>query len=292
MAFESIKPSVYAQGTADPVFVKDVGAGDKKWKSVPATVSMKARKLAMEAFFVQGGKLADAEDASNLLRHYFSNQGGRFEIDLEKMVREVPSAKATLEKQIAAAKAFVETLPPGSYSFTSKTGSLNHAIPMTESRNWFFAVASYTTWGKGTAKVAKAGDKTQYTMTFLYQMYDRYNWDTGKQVVIPIPFFKEQLGKIFSVEDRTVTDEFMGDFHRMGLAKEFDTVGSLNRSETWSREAKGVEYVVKAGDTLSKIAQSVYGDTSKWTRIHEANRSSIANPNLIRPGQKLIIPKP
>ncbi len=49
-------------------------------------------------------------------------------------------------------------------------------------------------------------------------------------------------------------------------------------------------YVVVAGDSLSKIAKRVYGDASKWPRIHEANRDQIKNPDLIHPGQRLKIP--
>ena len=49
-------------------------------------------------------------------------------------------------------------------------------------------------------------------------------------------------------------------------------------------------YTVVAGDSLSKIAKRFYGDASKWTRIHEANRDQIKNPDLIHPGQHLKIP--
>lgn len=50
-------------------------------------------------------------------------------------------------------------------------------------------------------------------------------------------------------------------------------------------------YTVKSGDWLSKIAKARYGDTAKWPRIYNANRSKIGpNPNLIYPGQKLKIP--
>jgi nucleoid-associated protein YgaU len=49
-------------------------------------------------------------------------------------------------------------------------------------------------------------------------------------------------------------------------------------------------YTVVAGDSLSKIAKRFYGDANKWSRIHEANRDQIKNPDLIYPGQKLRIP--
>jgi nucleoid-associated protein YgaU len=49
-------------------------------------------------------------------------------------------------------------------------------------------------------------------------------------------------------------------------------------------------YVVKQGDTLSKIAQELYGDARLYTRIFEANRDVLKDPDKIQPGQKLRIP--
>lgn len=49
-------------------------------------------------------------------------------------------------------------------------------------------------------------------------------------------------------------------------------------------------YTVKAGDTLSKIAQREYGNAGDWKRIYEANKDTIKNPDLIYPGQTFIIP--
>jgi hypothetical protein len=49
--------------------------------------------------------------------------------------------------------------------------------------------------------------------------------------------------------------------------------------------------IVAPGDTLSKIAQKAYGDSSLWYKVYEANKSTIgANPNMIKAGQKLVIP--
>lgn len=52
----------------------------------------------------------------------------------------------------------------------------------------------------------------------------------------------------------------------------------------------GRTYVVVKGDSLSKIAKREYGDADKWRQIYEANRSTIKDPDLIYPGQKLTIP--
>ena len=49
-------------------------------------------------------------------------------------------------------------------------------------------------------------------------------------------------------------------------------------------------YVVKSGDSLSKIAKAEYGDANAWKRIFEANTDILKDPNKIQPGQKLKIP--
>lgn len=49
-------------------------------------------------------------------------------------------------------------------------------------------------------------------------------------------------------------------------------------------------YEVKKGDTLSKIAKEVYGDPSLYSKIFEANKDRLKNPDLIEVGQKLRIP--
>lgn len=49
-------------------------------------------------------------------------------------------------------------------------------------------------------------------------------------------------------------------------------------------------YVVKAGDTLSEIAEREYGDASQWRKIYDANRDVIDDPDLIHPGDALKLP--
>lgn len=51
-------------------------------------------------------------------------------------------------------------------------------------------------------------------------------------------------------------------------------------------------YTVKPGDSLWKIAQrpDVYGNGSMWRKIYEANKNKIKDPDVIYPGQQLIIP--
>ena len=50
-------------------------------------------------------------------------------------------------------------------------------------------------------------------------------------------------------------------------------------------------YTVKAGDTLSKIAQHVLGNANAYHQIFEANRDQLSDPDKIKPGQVLKIPQ-
>jgi len=49
-------------------------------------------------------------------------------------------------------------------------------------------------------------------------------------------------------------------------------------------------YEIVSGDTLGAIAKKFYGKASAYTRIFEANREIISDPNKIYPGQKIRIP--
>lgn len=49
-------------------------------------------------------------------------------------------------------------------------------------------------------------------------------------------------------------------------------------------------YVIVKGDTLWAIAKKYYGNGAQYTKIYNANKNIIKNPNLIYPGQKLVIP--
>ena len=56
-------------------------------------------------------------------------------------------------------------------------------------------------------------------------------------------------------------------------------------------EQQFAKYVVKAGDSLSAIAQEVLGDVNRWQEIWEANKQAIPDPNAIQVGQEILIPK-
>lgn len=55
-------------------------------------------------------------------------------------------------------------------------------------------------------------------------------------------------------------------------------------------EPQPVFYVVKSGDTLSKISKQFYGNANEYNKIFEANRPMLKSPDAIYPNQTLRIP--
>jgi len=49
-------------------------------------------------------------------------------------------------------------------------------------------------------------------------------------------------------------------------------------------------YTVQAGDSLFKISEKFYGDTTQWKKIRDANRATINPDGRLRIGQTLVIP--
>lgn len=205
----------YKLGTSDPTITPDRGAG--VWNSESTTIEMRLKKAAINSNMGAAYAII-GDDAVKHLIHYFNNTGNDYTIDLEDLIDDVENEKKLFESEVAAAKIFVESLPPGTHQITSNRATGGY-IRKSENWNWFFAVGGYSVWGKGTARVtAAANGQKSYELDFEYKFFDRYNWDGGKSV------------DIFGV---TITDEFMGRFHREGLAKEFNMYGSITRNYKW-----------------------------------------------------------
>lgn len=68
------------------------------------------------------------------------------------------------------------------------------------------------------------------------------------------------------------------------------TMGS-SAASTPSSAASSETYTVQPGDTLLVIAEKVYGDSTQWRRIYEANTDVIgADPDALKIDMKLKIP--
>jgi nucleoid-associated protein YgaU len=74
------------------------------------------------------------------------------------------------------------------------------------------------------------------------------------------------------------------------LQKDDDMI-SGGSSQLASEDTGDQSYTVVKGDTLSGIAKKFYGKANLWPKIHAANKDQVPNPDVIKPGQVLRIPK-
>jgi hypothetical protein len=205
----------YQTGTANPRLRSDPGAG--MWNSKRIEVESLVKLQAIKAILGVPTLVYPGPNATRHMWHYLHNTGRPYTIDLEGMIRSVPTAKRAMVAEFRQAQRFVTGLPAGKHNFMSIAGENSYNYK-SESADWFFAIGGYTYWGKGVASITGSGLNKSYEVDFEYHVYDRYNWDGGKSVTIG------------GVE---VTDEFMGEFHRQGLAREFDCFGKVVRRFVW-----------------------------------------------------------
>jgi phage tail protein X len=63
------------------------------------------------------------------------------------------------------------------------------------------------------------------------------------------------------------------------------------RADRWAGDEAGAKTVtVEEGETLSTVAERVYGRSDMWERIYEANRDRIPDPDHVPVGTRLVIP--
>lgn len=113
-----------------------------------------------------------------------------------------------------------------------------------------------------------------------------------------------QLGESLNIKDGYVKEEG-GKLHVGGTAEtqyeknqiweEIKKVAGDNPSDLVADIKVAVDdyyhkHTVKSGESLSKIAKHYYEDAGEYPLIFEANRGILKDPNLIHPGQELVIP--
>ena len=74
------------------------------------------------------------------------------------------------------------------------------------------------------------------------------------------------------------------------IKKTVPTLAKSDNRPAGNNQPGGGTYTVVSGDCLWKIAKKFYGNGAQYTKIYNANKDKIKNPNLIYPGQVLVIP--
>ena len=103
---------------------------------------------------------------------------------------------------------------------------------------------------------------------------------------------KDKFNGLFPVDD-TKVDSVLGKAKQYGLrilrnitnrdTSNTDIVNALVERQLYGKSSE-------KADTLWAIAKKYYGSGSQYTKIYNANKDKIKNPNLIYPGQVIKIP--
>lgn len=96
------------------------------------------------------------------------------------------------------------------------------------------------------------------------------------------------MGSVDNINDKNKVIVTAGNVD--GIAKVDDWLVVKNPPVVAPPPPEKQYYTVKKGDYLSKIAKAVYGDAKKYNVIFEANKPMLKDPDLIYPGQVLVIP--
>jgi nucleoid-associated protein YgaU len=96
------------------------------------------------------------------------------------------------------------------------------------------------------------------------------------------------MGSVDNINDKNKVIVTAGNVE--GIAKVDDWLVVRNPPVVTPPPPEKQYYTVKKGDYLSKIAKEVYGDAKKYNVIFEANKPMLKDPDLIYPGQVLVIP--
>lgn len=77
------------------------------------------------------------------------------------------------------------------------------------------------------------------------------------------------------------------------LVKELDTAyasGGTSGGDSLPKGARGM-YVLRQGESLSRVAKAFYGDSGRWMDIVEANKDKIPDPDKVKAGTVIVIPE-
>ncbi|QNM86087.1 LysM peptidoglycan-binding domain-containing protein [Polaribacter haliotis] len=113
--------------------------------------------------------------------------------------------------------------------------------------------------------------------------------DLGEELAIKNGDVKEENGKLHisgTAKNQYEKNLLWDEIKKSGGENPADLVADIKVEDT----SVFANHTVKSGDTLGKIAKQYYGNASKYTEIFKANGNILKNPDVIHPGQELVIP--
>ncbi|HDZ8014124.1 TPA: hypothetical protein RUS85_004797 [Citrobacter amalonaticus] len=252
----------YILGDREPHYTQDYGSGG--WCSLCLSSSSDQKDLSATAKIIYNAlSNNEIEDYAYMIKfikyrypvavshltHYLENySAGQEDIhyDLQMMqyfMQKSRELRMLFDRELQEAQKFCDdisgTLLPGVYKISSTVAS--HGDFRKDNMDLFYAIGGYQCWGKGELTVteipytkhipAMSNDKDiksrgryAFNLLFTFVFFDRYNWNITRKKskgvllggVLPLP------------------DTFMGQFHQMGLAREYNIWGELNKKIQWA----------------------------------------------------------
>jgi hypothetical protein len=154
------------------------------------------------------------------LHHYLRNSGDDYEIEPDEIGRDVPRFQATVDQAASGELRRIaeQAQTNGSYGqpVQFNTGWQGYYITPDQSKDWYYAMGGIQYAVTGVATVHppdQPGGQPRVEMDYQVHVYDRYNWDAGKET---------QIGPV------TISDETMAEMHRAGVAQEYNISGSTD----------------------------------------------------------------
>jgi hypothetical protein len=205
-----------------PLAEGDGGASGNEWGEDDPGIADRAKKeLAKRA--ADAAELRGWENAARHLRHYLGNSGEPLEIDPARLLRDIEIFRTRAEgarlELIRDLQARAREAYSGQQITLYEDGRDGWRVgspsdPAYLGDDWFYAMGGFSFAYTARAIVRPPADGSgEPTVQIDYQLhvFDRYNWDKGKSV---------NIGGV------TIDDGFLGDLHRVGLAREYEIHGS------------------------------------------------------------------
>jgi len=113
--------------------------------------------------------------------------------------------------------------------------------------------------------------------------------DLGEQLNIQNGDVKEENGQL------KVSGVAKTPYHKNLIWDEIKKVGGENPTDIVADiavedDSVFARHTVASGETLGKIAKQYFGNAMKYKEIFAANTDILKNPDVIHPGQELVIP--
>lgn len=113
--------------------------------------------------------------------------------------------------------------------------------------------------------------------------------DLGQELNIQDGDVKEENGKLIvkgTAKNQYEKNLLWDEIKKIGGENPTDIMADIKVADT----SIYATHTVEKGETLGKIAKHYYGNAMKYTAIFEANTDILKNPDVIHPGQELVIP--